>query len=318
MTKEEQAKKLLDKYAEGKTSPAETKQVESWYASYENHNLDLSDHRKAEIGKNVAENIAAILDRYTEPKTRRLVTWSGLIKVAAVLLLISAAAAITWTFHQRDPVGVRMAEIRTSKNERKTIRLSDGSEIILNPSAVLRYPVKFAEGSRKILLAEGAAFFDIAHDEKRPFTVETSDGIYTKVLGTSFNIRSYKADKKISIEVLTGKVAIGRSTQEFATLTKGQQITYDKHAQRAVVDYIPAPVYAKIEFEGETLLDVCRKLEYVYSITINLASKDLNKLKCRATFSTKQTPAEILTLLCSLHHLKFESNKQNTFNIYKK
>lgn len=319
MTKEEQAKALLDKYAVGKTSDAGTKQVESWYASYENNGLHIADHKKAEIGKKVFMNLKAILDRHPEPGTARLPVWAGLAKLAAVLLVITGIVIATWTISEKNTNAGRMAAISTTATERKTIRLADGSEIRLDPSTRLVYPVKFKADSRQVVLEEGEAFFKIARDEQRPFTVETAEGLYTKVLGTSFNIRSYKSDKKICITVLTGKVAVGNAEQVFATLIRGQQLSYDKQNRRAVAGYTPLAVYTSIEFEGETLINVCRKLEYVYRVHINLTGTGLDNLRCTATFNTRQTPGEILELLCSLHQLKLStSGNHKTFNLYKK
>lgn len=318
-TKEEQAKALLKKYTEGHANAAETEKVENWYTAYHDKDHAIADNRKAEIGNEIYLSLRSAMEHDTILKVRYPFPWKRLIKVAAVLLLISGAAILLWTTNGKDVKSERMVAISTTATQKKHIVLADGSDITLGPLARLVYPLKFNAKSRCVKLAEGEAFFKIAHDEQRPFTVETAEGLYTKVLGTSFNIRSYAASKKTSIVVLTGKVAIGNAKQVFGTLIKGQQLTYDKQELRAVIDYTPKPVYTSIAFEGESLLKVCNKLEYIYSINIKLSGAALNSLKCTATFNTKQSPEEIIALLCSLHRLKVNmSEDHKTFNLYKK
>jgi transmembrane sensor len=318
-TKEEQAKALLKKYAEGRANTRETEKVENWYADYEDKDPVIPESRKAEIGNEIYFSLQRAMDTGATPKVQRLSPWLKPIKVAAVFALISGSAVLLWSTNKKDVPAEIVVAISTSATQKKHIVLVDGSDITLGPLAKLVYPLKFKATSRWVKLSEGEAFFKIEHDEQRPFTVETAEGLYTKVLGTSFNIKSYAASKKTSIVVLTGKVAIGNANQVFGTLIKGQQLTYDKQNLRAVIDYTPKPVYTNMVFEGETLSEVCTRLNYAYSIHIKLAGATLNNLKCTATFNTKQSPEEIIALLCSLHHLKMDrSDDHKTFNLYKK
>lgn len=318
MTKEEQAKELLRKYTDGEATTEERLEVERWYGKYENNGRHIPEQRKEEIGEQIFRKLSAAMEEDGRGNTVRLMNWTRLAGIAAVLLLVSAMAIIFWPVSKQNSAE-RMVIISTTASETKTIVLADGSEINLKPSGKLMYPARFKADSRTVALTEGEAFFKIAHDEHRPFMVKTAAGLYTKVLGTSFNIRSYGITREICIAVSTGKVAVGNAHQVFGTLIKGQQLTYDKHDLRVVIDYTPKPVYVNIEFEGETLSKACKKLEYIYGIQINLASKTLNHLKCTATFNSRQSPDEIIDLICSLHQLKaVQSANGKTFNLYKK
>jgi transmembrane sensor len=319
MTKEEKAQLLLKKYLNEEASPAEMKQVDNWYTSYEQRTAALNEQRKAQIAEEVFAGLKLEMDQTIRPA--RVINFRKVFraaKIAAAVVLIAGLGLTLWMATKQHQAAEQLLSISTTKNERKKIVLSDGSEIRLNPSARLLYPAKFKANDRTIELTEGEAFFNIAHDERRPFTVKTAEGIYTKVLGTSFKIISYRASKNIQIIVATGKVAVGNSVQVFGTLVKGQQVIYDKKEARATISHTPAPAYVNLVFERAALKEVMEKLEYAYDIQIHLAPA-LNKLKCSATFNTKQTPEEILDLLCSLHHLKFKkTDDQKTFNVYKK
>lgn len=318
-TKEEQAKVLLKKYTDGQTDAAETERVENWYLSYEANDLAIPATRKVEIDQEIYHSLQIAIDKGAAPKVQHLSFWSSTIRVAAILTLVSGIAFLLWPANRKNVKSEVVVAVSTSATQKKHIVLADGSDITLGPSTKIVYPQKFKSDSRWVKLAEGEASFKIAHDERRPFTVETTEGLYTKVLGTSFNIKSYGASKQTSIVVLTGKVAIGNASQVFGTLIKGQQLTYDKQNLRAVIDYTPKPVYINLVFEGESLSAVCMKLNYAYGINIKLHGTALDSLKCTATFNTRQSPEEIIALLCSLHHLKVDrSNDHKTFNLYKK
>lgn len=317
MTKEEKAQELLKKYAAGQVTPAERERVESWYASYENNEPEIAGEKKAAIGAAIFEKLKQ--EMQVQPKVLRLSAWFKAAKIAAVLLLISVLGVLLWSIAGKKAQQQELAAISTTAAQKKKIILADGSEIDLAPSSRLFYPVKFAAKSRVITLSEGEAFFKIAHEESRPFTVKTSNGLQTKVLGTSFRIQARHSSPTIKIIVATGKVAVGNAQQVFGILVKGQEITYDKKEERALIAYTPAPVYVNLVFERETLDEVCSKLEYAYGIKIYLQGHALNKLKCTATFNTKQNPEEIMELLCSLHRLKFrKSDDHKTFNVYQK
>jgi len=318
MTEEEQAKELLKKYAAKELDPADVKKVDGWYASLEQSNVHINGDRKAAIKE---EMFAELKKAMAIEPVKRVIKMAILLRIssiaAAVFIILGIGIAL-WLPVRKPVSAEKLFSVATNAWEKKKITLSDGSEIWLNPSSCISYGHRFSALNRTVELTEGEAFFKIAHEEQRPFLVKTSDHITTKVLGTSFRIKSYKARKSIDVTVATGKVAVGNSQQVFATLIRGQQISYDKENQSAEVTYTPAPVPVKLVFDNVTLQEAVKELEYAYSIRIDLQNHSLADLKCEATFTTKQQPAEILDILCSLHHLKFkESNDHKTFKIYK-
>src|SRR5690606_22634757 len=88
------------------------------------------------------------------------------------------------------------------------IILADQSKIILENESRIRYPQDFAGNDFREIHLSGNAFFDVSKDASRPFLVY-SNGIVTKVLGTSFRIHAPKSDDERSIvEVVSGVVAV--------------------------------------------------------------------------------------------------------------
>lgn len=99
-----------------------------------------------------------------------------------------------------------MTEESNTSGKLKDVRLADGSIITLDNNSILRYDKDFNIHSRTVYL-QGKAFFDITKNAEKPFIIY-SNGLVTKVLGTSFSIEAKKDDKDVSVSVVTGKVAV--------------------------------------------------------------------------------------------------------------
>ena len=94
----------------------------------------------------------------------------------------------------------------TSAAQRAEITLTDGTRITLAPESRLRVSADFGTERRDIYL-EGEAFFDVAHDATRPFTVYAGNASAHDI-GTAFAIRSYPGDHSVQITVREGVVAM--------------------------------------------------------------------------------------------------------------
>ena len=78
---------------------------------------------------------------------------------------------------------------------------------------------------------EGEAYFKVAKDRERPFTVRTSH-LNIMALGTEFNIKSYSDDKRIETTLVEGSLKIeeitDKSTPEVRVLKPNQKLTFNK------------------------------------------------------------------------------------------
>src|SRR5690606_34936969 len=71
---------------------------------------------------------------------------------------------------------VASMEITTPRGGLYNLTLPDGTRVKLNAGSTLNYPTKFKEHSREVQL-KGEAYFEVAQQHERPFTVRTSDQI---------------------------------------------------------------------------------------------------------------------------------------------
>ena len=104
-----------------------------------------------------------------------------------------------------------------------TLKLSDGSEIIINSATEIYFPFRFGDSAR-IIRIKGEVYCKIARDDARPFIVELPDGAQVQVLGTTFNINTYEqGNQKVSL--VDGAVAL-KSTSKKVVLRPGLQGSY--------------------------------------------------------------------------------------------
>src|SRR5690606_29878165 len=82
-----------------------------------------------------------------------------------------------------------MHTVSTPRGGQYQLTLSDGTRVWLNAATSVRFPAAFADSARRVELS-GEAYFEVAHDAKRPFEVRSA-GQAVRVLGTRFNVTAY-------------------------------------------------------------------------------------------------------------------------------
>jgi transmembrane sensor len=109
------------------------------------------------------------------------------------------------------------------KGQKLTIVFPDGTVVKLNSESFITYPVHFSEDAREVVLS-GEAYFDVAHYDNWPFTVQTRD-VRTTVLGTAFNISSYPENDYINIALVSGSVQVSNKDNQTITLEPKEMIS---------------------------------------------------------------------------------------------
>ena len=101
-----------------------------------------------------------------------------------------------------------------------TLTLSDGTRVYLNAESRLKYPVVF-RGTERVVELSGEAYFKVSKDALRPFVVKMN-GVNVRVLGTSFNVRSYADEGQVVTTLVEGRVQV-RGVGNTVSLAPGQQ-----------------------------------------------------------------------------------------------
>ncbi len=98
----------------------------------------------------------------------------------------------------------------TAQAQRATLTLPDSSRVTLNTATRLEIPVRFGRRTRDVFL-DGEAYFEVAHDPKRPFRVHGGTAV-TEVLGTKFGVRARSGESAVQVAVAEGSVALEASS----------------------------------------------------------------------------------------------------------
>ena len=107
-----------------------------------------------------------------------------------------------------------------------TVELCDGTKVYLNLGTTLEFPSRF-DGKVRSVILKGEAYFDVARNVSKPFVVEV-DEMKVKVLGTSFNVKSYVDEPGVYTTLVEGSVAILRDGQPEKKIKPGEQAYYNK------------------------------------------------------------------------------------------
>jgi transmembrane sensor len=124
---------------------------------------------------------------------------SPLLAACAAVVL---ALTVSWAFWGKAPPA-SIEHYGTVGDAPTTVTLSDGSEVTLNRGS--RLDVRYSNAQREVTLGSGQAFFRVAKNPKRPFSVDTPTRRIT-ALGTEFEVRL--DDEHLDVTLVEGRVVV--------------------------------------------------------------------------------------------------------------
>lgn len=283
---------------------------ELWFSS-------VSEEKLAKYNKDVA--FAAFQKRVAEIKQpKKTKSHLGWVKYAAVIAAIVSVGYFSFKGGQNDiESGFGDIVIVTPQGSRTQLALPDGSMVWLNAGSKISYSQGFGYTVRLVRLI-GEGYFEVAHDEKLPFSVE-SDNVRVKVLGTKFNFRDYPTDAEATVSLNEGSVSMSTSKNpgDDKLLKPGQRATVDKRTGLIrVEDYEVANsrqwTNGRLLFDGEPLQEIVNTLERSYNVKITISDKNLLPLRFYGDFlRQEQTLSEVLDALASTGKLRYEQEGKN-------
>jgi len=249
---------------------------------------------------------------------------AGFQRVAAILIipLILGFFAVYYTQTNKNPDEAAMAEIQCPLGVRTKFVLPDGTTGFLNSGSTLEYPVRFTR-ERNVTL-NGEAYFDVAPDKERSFTV-TTPHLGTRVLGTQFNVIAYQNENIEEIILKEGVIEVfSHRGKKLETLQPNQKLDLDILTKRYSKSQVEAHQYVswtegKLVFRNESLQQVANRLGRWYNVEIEIQDPELLKYALWATFIDEPLE-EVLKLLALTAPLCYEEQIRETTedNIYKK
>jgi len=151
------------------------------------------------------------------------------------------------------------------------LELSDGTLVYLNSETTLRYPIRFVGDVRSIELISGEAYFEVSHNEKKPFIVNFGSN-QVMVLGTQFNVYSYP-NEKLNVTLVRGKVSLNSSKSKRIVLKPGENASWKDNTKDILVNKVDVKKYISwkdgyMYFEKDRLEDIMTKLHRWYDFNV--------------------------------------------------
>ena len=241
---------------------------------------------------------------------------AALVLVGFVTLLVRELAGPPGT--PSDSLALR--EVVTEPGQRVNLQLDDGTRVRMNAGSVLRMPGKFP-GQARVVGLSGEAYFEVAADA-RPFIVVTDHGQRIEVLGTEFNVKSYR-DEPFRVVVSAGVVSV-RQTQrdpgvdaesvlqepgegfgQGIRLERGQMISGVDGSLQVADDVDLSRELSWLEhrlvFQDTPLRQVVRELERWYRVDVVLSDPAHGELRVTATFENEPLQEIFRSLSLSLN-----------------
>jgi transmembrane sensor len=305
---------LLDRYLAGESTTAEADEVRAWLAADPAHKVMLESGRQVrdlasarpptrsaeeawhratvELGLGPAGttdsrvSIPVMRPFKAAIASQRRGRFGRTALVAAAAIVLVLGATLWRAEHSRRPPPsdpqVTFSSYTTQRGQRLSLRLSDGTRVVLAPGTVLRKPSTYGVRMRELEL-DGEAYFEVVHDSTRPMLVRTRQAV-ARDLGTRFVVRAYAGAGATEIVVAEGKVAVDTLVLERG---QGARIPGDGkvHFTRDVaLDRYFAWTEGRLVFRDTPLAKVAEELARWYDIEVRLADARLGDRRLTASF----------------------------------
>lgn len=245
---------------------------------------------------------------------------------AAALILLITGATLYYTIGDRTNASFpityagmvepsQMTGHVNASEQSMLVRLPDGSNVELSPGSRISYHHHLDTMLTRDVYLYGEAFFEVTKNPARPFRVFTEE-VVTKVLGTSFSVRSFGNDKNVLVTVRTGKVSVYNRNNETeketakpaqsggTLLMPNQQVIYKKDQKAFEKQLLEKPVIIAadmnvdaMQYEDVPVVAVLQQIEKAFGIDMIYEEEQLKK--CTITADLRdESLYQKLSLLC--------------------
>lgn len=194
-------------------SEDDRKALEQWLATSPTHTVMLLEMGQLWDEMGVLSELSALFP-LRRPAPRRTVArrrwqYALLATGAAVCLALSgwwAALELNppVVVTSVEPVQAAVRTYETAIGNQSSVRLSDGSLVMLNTNT--RVDVHYSDNERRVVLQRGEANFNVRPDPDRPFNVHAGDRV-VQAVGTAFNVQLRGGDN-VEVTVTEGRVRV--------------------------------------------------------------------------------------------------------------
>jgi ferric-dicitrate binding protein FerR (iron transport regulator) len=313
---------LILKSIKGEMSADETIRLRDWreesadneriYKKLTSH-YTRNDYERFEGAKS-SEGWSAINKRIAKPA--RIISLRRMIAVAAAAVIAAIVGLHVVDFMDKNSISTRF-QYSTLSGKSK-VYLPDGTLVWLHNNSTISYNSDFGQKDRTVSFV-GDAYFEVAHNEAVPFTVETGD-ITVKVHGTKFNLRNRDKEAETTVSLVEGSVSVV-SDRQVAKITPGYEAIYNKNSdiiytEKGDVELAKNWASEAISFNGKTLSYITERLERWYDVDIQVNEKGLDDAATYSFTVHDEPMEEIMRYMVHINkRITYKFDLNNTLHI---
>ena len=254
-------------------------------------------------------------------RRKRKTMLQSLFAAASIILLI--ALGNTFFFQQKTSISV--PEVKPAVVAENTlidfsgkqlVHLPDGSTVLLNDNSSLKYDQTSFNGTTREVTLTGEAFFDIKHNEEKPFIVHTGK-VQTRVLGTAFNINAKNSSDNIEVTVVRGKVQVGDTKKVYGVITPNQQIKVNKSTLNFEQNNVSTAIVTEwksnyLILDDINMTEAISLISQKYKVSILIQNEKIKNCRITASFLNEEDLDHVLKVICSVIETEYHYNKAGT------
>ncbi|ABS68018.1 anti-FecI sigma factor, FecR [Xanthobacter versatilis] len=279
------------KMRSGEATPAEVADFQQWIAAAADNRREYDalealwgDLDQVGDPRRVAASVPA-----SRPMMSRRGLFLGAAGVAAAVVAGVALGVPDWFD----------GAIRTGVGEQRQLTLADGSRVVLDADSALS--LQFTPQARRLTLQRGRAFFDVAPDPARAFSVTAAGGV-TTATGTQFSVHLWS--NEVTVAVSESAVSIRAGAAALSRLKAGEAVSYDASGIGETEQVSDAQASAwrrgKLIFEDRPLRQVIADVNRYRPGTIMVTDSTLLRLRVSGIFDIRQPDGVLEAITRSL------------------
>ena len=320
--------KILKKFTSGKYSLRDFRLVSRWFSDKNNeaelkdtirHHWDEFSIETTNSEKDLSLVFYQIKQKISSEKAVvnfRVRMQNFYMRAAAILLLPLLLYNVYTTFLNASDIDNQSSvEIFSPMGARTRFMLPDGTQGWLNSGSSLKYATNFQK--KRNLALVGEAWFEVVHNENKPFVVSTS-ALDIQVLGTKFNVAAFPEEKVTEVVLQEGKVNVRENKGlSWAEMKPDEKYTYNQELNTNTIQKVNADQFSAwkdgmLVFRNEPLSEVLKRIGRWYNVGFVMNDSALSKLRFRATFKEEQVEEVIRLISLTIPiEYSFDSRKLN-------
>lgn len=320
---------LMERVATGQANEEEEEIIAHWLS----HEREISINPEEVEKRKKATKMILDAQQLTELRKEKRSTFYRY--AAAIIILFILGTGTYYIYHSNDKTmeatlyfptadhvknNIISYQVRPG-NTAKKVQLPDSSFVYLNSNASLSLDSgTFNARNREVILDNGEAFFEVAKNVQKKFTVQFGS-LFLEVIGTSFNIENDELRKVQRVFVKTGKVLIKENGKLIASLTPGEIFTYNNKTKDYAVRRknnidLSEWTSGKLIFESADWSEIKQKIENRFNIELVIENNVIPAtIELNAVFGKEDSYSEIAKVIAGIYDARFriQENKMIFF-----